>query len=274
MTAPARSALVIQHDPTIHLGNLEPVLRSRGYEITVVDSRTTDVSALDAAEPDVLIVLGGHEAAYELEKFPYLRNDLRLIRSRIDAELPLLGVCLGAQLMAGAMGARNYRGERPDYGYRVLTLTDAGESSPLRHARGVPMLEWHGDHFELPEGARLLASSAAYPNEAFAIGDFGLGVQFHPEVTDEMHDVWTAHTQSELTSEGITVEQWRALRDEHNAPMQAVSVAMFTEWLDAVERDSSERKAPGRSAASGEEGFQEVAGFGFENARGHLDPVG
>ncbi|HRN30415.1 MAG TPA: gamma-glutamyl-gamma-aminobutyrate hydrolase family protein, partial [Terrimesophilobacter sp.] len=158
-TALTRSALVIQHDPNIHLGNLEPVLRGRGYAITVVDSTVTDVSTLDATAPDVLIVLGGHEAAYELERFPFLKNELRLIRARIDAQRPLLGVCLGAQLMAGAMGARNYRGKKPDYGYRVLTLTDAGESSPLRHARGVPMLEWHGDHFELPEEATLLASS-------------------------------------------------------------------------------------------------------------------
>lgn len=231
-----RSALVIQHDPTIHLGNLEPVLRARGYDIHVVDSRATDVSTLTATEPDVLIVLGGHEAAYELEKFPYLKNELRLIRARIDAQRPILGICLGAQLMAGSLGARNYRGESPDYGYRVLTLTEAGISSPLRHALGVPMLEWHGDHFELPGEATLLASSEAYPNEAFALGDFGLAVQFHPEVTDEMHDAWTAHTQSALASEGITVEQWRALRDEHNAAMQVVSIAMFTQWLGDVEK--------------------------------------
>src|SRR5690606_35138305 len=101
-------------------------------------------------------------------------------------------------------------------------------------------------------------------NEACAIGDFGLGVQFHPEVTDAMHDVWTADTSSELAREGITVEQWRALRDEHNAAMQHVSVAMVTEWLGAVEQ----------SAAPSEEGLEQVAGFGFEHASGHLDPVG
>lgn len=231
-----RRVLVVQHDPHIHLGNLEPVLRGRGYDITVVDPTATDVSAIDAASPDVLVVLGGHEAAYELDKFPYLRDELRLIRSRIALRLPLLGICLGAQLMAGALGARNYRGQRPDYGYRKLKLTPAGESSPLSHTRGVPMLEWHGDHFDLPEGATLLASSEAYPNEAFAIGDFALAVQFHPEVTDAMHDDWTSDTQSELAREGITVEQWRALRNEHNGPMQSVSAAMFTAWLSDVEQ--------------------------------------
>ena len=212
------------------------MLRQRGIDITVVDATATDVSAIDATGPDLVVVLGGHEAAYELDKYPYLRNELRLIRARIDAQLPLIGICLGAQLMAGSLGARNYRGQRPDYGYRELRLTPAGESSPVRHTRGVPMLQWHGDHFDLPDGARLLASSEAYPNEAFAIGDFALGVQFHPEVTDAMHDDWTQDTQSSLAREGITVEQWRALRDRYNPAMQDVSARMFSEWLDGVEQ--------------------------------------
>lgn len=235
-TTTSRSALVIQHDPHIHLGNLEPLLLGRGYRVSVVDATVADVSALDAKEPDLVIVLGGHEAAYELDRYPYLRNELRFIRARIDAKQPLLGICLGAQLMAGALGARNYRGQRPDYGYRELRLTPAGERSALRHTLGVPMLQWHGDHFDLPEGARLLASSDAYPNEAYAIGDFALGVQFHPEVTDAMHDDWTNDTRSALAREGITVEHWRALRDRHNDAMQRVSGAMFTEWLADVEQ--------------------------------------
>ena len=242
--------MVIQHDPSIHLGNLEPLLRGRGYGVRVLDARTTDAAALDPAEGDLLVVLGGHEAAYELEKFPYLAGELRLIRSRIDAELPLLGVCLGAQLMAGSLGARNYRGETADYGYRDLLLTEAGAASPLRHSLGVPMLEWHGDHFDLPTEATLLASSVAYPNEAFSVGDFALGVQFHPEVTDAMHDDWTADTASELRAHGITVEAWRALRDEHNATMQAASAAIFTEWLDAIEQRSGGAQPSGMAQLS------------------------
>lgn len=236
MTGPAggRRAIVLQHHDNITLGNLEPILRERGYDIRIVEATSEDLGELDPADGDLLVVLGGHQAAYETELHPHLAEELRIVRARIEAEKPILGVCLGAQLMAGALGGRNYKGERPDVGYRELELTEAGLASPVRHTAGIGMLEWHGDHFTLPEQATLLASSAAYPNEAFAIGDFALAVQFHPEVTDEMHDAWSEDTASLLASEGIDRGDWRRLRDEHNPPMQDASRAMFGEWLDGL----------------------------------------
>lgn len=234
--AVARRAIVLQHHDNITLGNLEPVLRERGYDIRIVDATSEDLRALDPEDGDLLIVLGGHQAAYETELHPHIAEELRLVRARLDAEKPILGVCLGAQLMAGALGARNYKGDRPDLGYQRLELTEAGLASPLRHVTGVGMLEWHGDHYTLPEGVTLLASSSAYPNEAFAVGDFGLAVQFHPEVTDAMHDAWSEDTEGLLADEGVDRGEWRRLRDENNPPMQEASRAMFGEWLDGLPR--------------------------------------
>jgi GMP synthase (glutamine-hydrolysing) len=235
LSAPAgRRAIVLQHHDNITLGNLEPVLREHGYDIRIVDATRDDLGALDPADGDLLIVLGGHQAAYETELHPHIAEELRLVRARIDAEKPIFGVCLGAQLMAGALGGQNYRGEKPDLGYQTIELTDAGRRSPIRHVAGTGMLEWHGDHFTLPEQATLLASSAAYPNEAFAIGDFALAVQFHPEVTDAMHDVWTEDTEGLLEREGVDRDEWRRLRDENNPAMQDASRAMFSEWLDSL----------------------------------------
>jgi len=230
----ARHAIVLQHNDHITLGNLEPVLLEHGYDIRIVDATSEDLTALDPAEADLLIVLGGEQGAYETDLHPHLVDELAHIRGRIDAEKPIFGVCLGAQLMAGALGARNYRAEKPDLGYQLLELTEAGRASPLRHTAGVGMLEWHGDHYTLPERATLLASSPGSPNEAFAIGDFGLAVQFHPEVTDEMHEVWTRNSDELFAENGVDSAEWRALGRVGQPPMQVASRAMFSEWLDSL----------------------------------------
>lgn len=234
-TGGARRAVVLQHHENIELGNLEPVLREHGYDIRIIDVTRESLSTLDPEDGDLLIVLGGHQGAYETEKYPWLAEELDLIRRRIEAERPIFGVCLGAQLMAGALGGRNYRGEKPDLGYQDIRLTDAGASSPVRHVAGVGMLEWHGDHFDLPERATLLASSSAYPNEAFSLGDFGLAVQFHPEITDAMHEAWTMDTDGLLEREGVDRAEWRRQRDENNPAMQRASRAMFGEWLESLD---------------------------------------
>lgn len=230
-----RTALVLQHHNHITLGNLEPVLREHNYEIKIVDATSAPFDEHEFEIADLLIVLGGHEGAYETDTHPYLKDELAVIRKRIDAKQPTFGVCLGAQLMAGALGGENYKGEKPDLGYQQLQLTQAGRESVIRHAEGVGMLEWHGDHFTLPEGATVLASSSAYPNEAFAIGDFGLAVQFHPEVTDEMHAQWSEDTDSLLAKEGVSRQEWERQRELHNDAMQVASNRMFSEWLDGLE---------------------------------------
>ena len=232
MTGAAPRAIVLQHDDDITLGNLEPVLRERGFDIHFVDAATEDVTALDPEDGDIVIVLGGEKAAYETEKYPHLVDEMRFIKARIEARKPIFGVCLGAQLMAGALGGRNYKGDKPDLGYQDIKLTEAGLSSPVRHVAGVGMLVWHSDHYTLPDGATLLGTSTAYQNEAFAIGDFALAVQFHPEVNDEMHEVWTQGSRELFAANDVDDEEWRALGRIHNPPMQVASRAMFGEWLD------------------------------------------
>lgn len=229
-------ALVLQHADHITLGNFEPVLKEHGYEITIVDATQEDLLALDASAADVVIVLGGEMGVYEAAEHPHLLDEMQFIRARIDARKPLFGVCLGAQLMAGSLGGRNYKGDKPDLGYQDIQLTEAGRSSPLRHITGVGMLNWHGDHYTLPEEATLLGTSSAYPNEAFAIGDFALAVQFHPEVTAPMHEEWTQNSGDQFVEEGIDDEEWRALGREHNPAMQVASRAMLSEWLDGLKK--------------------------------------
>ena len=231
-----RTAVILQHDPSIHLGNIGPVLVEHGYELRIVDASTEDVTAIDPAEADLVVVLGGEMGAYQTDEFPFLQAEKDLLRARLEAERPTLGVCLGAQLMAGALGQRVYRGDTTQIGYRRVEPTEAGADSPIRHFDGVPVVEWHGDTFELPEEATLLASSSDYSNEAFAIGDFALAVQFHPEVTDEMHESWVADGYNELDELAIDPEALRRDRELHSARMQEASRAAFSEWLSSLKK--------------------------------------
>lgn len=229
-----RTAVILQHDPSIHLGNIGPVLVEHGYDLRIVDASAEDVSAIDPNEADLVVVLGGEMGAYQTDEFPFLEAEKQLLRTRIGAQRPTLGVCLGAQLIAGALGERVYRGDTMQIGYRRVEPTEAGAGSPIRHFDGVPVVEWHGDTFELPEEATLLASSNDYSNEAFAIGDFALAVQFHPEVTDEMHEKWVSDGYNELDEYAIDPDAMRREREAYSARMQEASRAAFSEWLESL----------------------------------------
>lgn len=229
-----RTALVLQHDATIHLGNLEPVLREHGYELRIVDATTEDLGAIDPTEADLLVVLGGEMGAYETDAYPFLLTERALVRARLDAERPTLGVCLGAQVMAGALGERVYKGDTTQIGFRTVEPTAAGAASPVRHFAGVPVAQWHGDTFDLPERATRLATSSDYSNEAFAIDEWALAVQFHPEVTDEMHDQWLADGTASLAEQNLDADALRNERARYSAAMQDASRRAFSEWLDLL----------------------------------------
>jgi GMP synthase (glutamine-hydrolysing) len=225
-------ALVLRHLEIAHLGNLDAVLRGNDYDIRYLDVTTGSLE--DHPEPDLVVVLGGDMGVYEKEAHPFLVGELAYLRDRLAAERPTLGICLGAQLIAEALGETVRRGKTVEIGFREVTPTEAGLDSPLRHVVGVPMMQWHGDTFGLPSGAIRLASSSAYSNEAFALGDYALAVQFHPELSAEMYDSWIAEGLDELAVLGIEPDDLRREALAHGPAMQAASVAMFSEWLRAL----------------------------------------
>ena len=132
--------------------------------------RLADAAVLSA---DLLVVLGGPIGVYETDAYPFLVEEIEMVRRRLDAQKPILGVCLGAQLMAAALGARVAPGPAKEIGYAPVELTDAGRASPLARLEGLPVLHWHGDTCALPPGAERLASTALCPVQAFRCGPTG-----------------------------------------------------------------------------------------------------
>lgn len=227
-------ALVLRHDPAVGLGNLEPTLVEHGYVVQVVDTPEADVPALDVVAPDLVVVLGGDEAAYEGDVHPYIAHEIAFLRERVAARRPVFGVCLGAQLLAAAMDAPVRKGPRKEVGFLEVVPTAAGEQSPVRHFRGVPVVQWHGDTFDLPAGVTHLATSEQYGNQAFSLDDWLLAVQFHPELTDEMHEDWVVRWGDELPEYGQTRDSLRADRARFSPPMQDASRRLLGEYLDGL----------------------------------------
>ena len=232
MPRPA-TVTVVQHLAFEDLGSFDDVLRERGHGIEVVQAGVDDVgAAIRLAE--WLVVLGGPIGVYEGERFPFLVDEVEALRERLAARRVTLGICLGAQLMAAALGARVYPGGHKEIGWSTLQLSEAGRRSPLRHLEGVPVLHWHGDTFELPSGAEHLAASEVYANQAFALGPQVLALQCHPEAQVRSFERWLIGHCGELASAGLDVptlrEQTRAL----GPALEAAAQAMLGEWLSAL----------------------------------------
>ncbi len=240
------TAVVVRHEPMVALGNFEPVLRERGYRIVFVDawSQTFAADLAAVADAELLVVLGSARGVYEADEHPFIGTELAFVRARLASERPTLGVCFGAQLIAAALGSEVRQGGSVEVGYRDVRPTDAGLDSPVRHILDVPVAEWHGDTFELPEGVTRLASSAAYANEAYGAGDWLLAVQFHPELTDAMHEEWLVADAAYVERAGYDAEALRLDRERFGAGMQAASARMLGAYLDGLSLDRPSLDGP------------------------------
>jgi len=232
--AAARTAVVVRHVAFEDLGNLEPCLREKGYEIAYLEAGTDPLGeAADRA--DILVVLGGPVGAYETDAYPFLRDETALLATRLGAGRPTLGICLGAQLMAQALGARVRPGPVKEIGWSALRLTQAGRRSPLAALEEVPVLHWHGDTFDIPTGARHLASTPAYENQAFSLGPNILALQFHPEARARSLERWYIGHACELSGAGVPVATLRAEAARHDALLQRAAHRLWKDWLAALD---------------------------------------
>ena len=224
-----KQAIALYHLVFEDLGSLGPALRDAGYEITY-RSAVHDLPTLDPKSADLLVICGGPIGVYEEASFPFIKDEKRIIAERLAAGLPTLGICLGGQMMASALGAEVKPGPK-ELGFSTLALTEAGVKSPLQHLAGVPVLHWHGDTFDIPAGAELLASTDICRNQAFAIGRHALGLQFHPEGDFPALEDWFVAYGGDLASAKLTVPQMRAAAEEAVPKLRTAAQKMLSAWL-------------------------------------------
>jgi GMP synthase-like glutamine amidotransferase len=229
-------ALVLQHIACEPPGVFEDVLRERDVELHRVE--------LDEGEPlpdwrgfDAIVAMGGPMSATDDDALPWLTDEKRLIGEAVRAETPFWGVCLGVQLLAASLGARVYPGPQPEVGLLPVELTNEGRADQVfgEYDDALVTLQWHGDTFDLPEGAVRLARSPAYENQAFRFEN-AYGVQFHLEVSPEMAREWAEVPEYvaslERTLGAAQAPEFLASIEERADEMRAAGRTLFERWLD------------------------------------------
>ena len=225
--------LAFRHGLSEHLGSIADALDLRGFDWEYVDLYQSPQTALSPGDRDALVFLGGAISAND--DLPYLRRELEIISEAFERGTPVLGVCLGAQLIAKALGAGVYPNATKEIGWAPVTFTEAARLDPLFAGLSGPetVFHWHGDTFELPARAELLASSAACRNQAFRAGDRIYGLQFHLEVTPAMIAQWC--------EEDVKCGEMREAREPidpqaHGARAGELARLVFGRWCELVKR--------------------------------------
>jgi GMP synthase (glutamine-hydrolysing) len=230
-----KTAIAIRHVQFEDLGLLGPVLWRAGYQIAYRDAGIDSLDLHDLAAADLLVVLGGPIGAYEDEAYPFLADEMTAVYHRLERDRPTLGICLGAQIMARALGKRVYPSGIKEVGWAPVELTEAGKNSVLTLVENVSVLHWHGDTFDLPDETQRLAGTKAAPNQAFAMEDFGLALQFHMEADPMQLERWyIGHAAEIAATPGIDVPTLRKQAAQHAAALSQVAERIFTDWVDQL----------------------------------------
>lgn len=230
--------IAIRHLCFEDLGSFATVLGERGITPRYLDAGIDDLAALDPLAPDLLVILGGPIGVNDGDDYPFLADELALLQRRLAADLPTLGICLGAQLIARALGSAVYPGPAREIGWAPLELTETGRAGPMRHLDGelTSMLHWHGDTFDLPPDATLLASTPLCRHQAFAWGRATLALQCHPEALAAQFERWLIGHTGEIAAAGLAVGALRRDTAVHGETLESQARHFFAEWLDSSGR--------------------------------------
>ncbi len=229
--------LVLQHHPAENLGAIADALEEAALAWQYV--RVFDGAPIpkDLRGAGGLIVMGGPESVYQLDRFPYLRDEIALIENALAAAKPILGVCLGSQLLAAALGAEVRRGDQREIGWFPVRLGD--EAADDRLFRGMPRefvaAHWHSDVFDLPRGATALASSERTPVQAYRFGDKAYGLLFHAEMTREILAALVVEFGAGLKRIGLDGDGIMLDAERHLPALGRIGATIFSRWAGPIQ---------------------------------------
>jgi GMP synthase (glutamine-hydrolysing) len=232
----ASPVLVLQHAASEGLGTIEDALRASGYEFKYLRTFAGDSIPSNPDGAPALVIMGGPMGVYEYGQYPFLRQEMKLIESFLKAGKPILGICLGSQLLAAALGAEVKKGPRKEIGWYGIQLSKNAANDPLW--RGQPdfftAYHWHGDIFELPKAAMPLASSDLTALQAFRYGASAYGLLFHMEVTSDQVQNMLSEFAGEIKEEKLNGPEILHQSTAFLPPMREIGNVVFSRWTKLI----------------------------------------
>lgn len=233
-TSLPKTIYAIQHLAFEDLGSLENIFYDFGFRVRYFEAGVDDLTPALNYE-GLTVILGGPIGVYETEDYPFLKDELEGLKQRLLENKPTIGICLGAQLIAHALGAKVYAGHQKEIGWSELEIKSLdSDSNVLTSLENIKVLHWHGDTFELPNNATLLASSTIYPNQAFSVGNNILALQFHLEMIEESFEKWLIGHTCEIRHAGLSIPQLREDNKLYAKKLESKSREVIQTFLEKI----------------------------------------
>ena len=231
----SKTVSIFKHTHNAGSCYLGKILEDQGFQIRSFGVPTMDFEEHDPLESDLLLIMGSPTGVYQADLFPFINKEIDVIKKRVDADKAVFGICFGSQLIAKALGGDVYPGrEGREIGWHDLAITEEAKDHPVRHldAEHTKMFHWHGDTFDLPEGATLLASSERY-KQIFGYGDKVLGLQCHAEIRNTRLQEWYVAYVDDITGSDafIDIEDLRAQGEKYIHALNRQVEKFLVEWL-------------------------------------------